>query len=124
MVAAAGYVHIRSVQKRAGRPYAYARVHIAEHVHARAARVFTCRVALAVRSKMRDVKISRVHQTLAIGAGDMETARHLGMALNAPTAEARCVVTDASKVVIYIGENTCPGDCVRLSIELIGQGRR
>ena len=89
-----------------------------------APRLFAAGVALAVLSEMREVKISRAHQTLAIGAADMETARHLRMALNAPTAEARCVVTDASKVVIYIGEITCPGDCVRLSIELIGQGRR
>ena len=53
----------------------------------------------------------------------METARNLGIALNAPTAEARCVVTDASGMVIYVGEITYPGDCVRLNIELIGQGR-
>ena len=67
--------------------------------------------------------ISRAHQTLAIGAADMETARNLGIALNAPTAEARCVVTDAAGTVIYVGEITYPGDCVRLNIELIGQGR-
>jgi GntR family transcriptional regulator len=123
-IAAPGYVHIRSVQKRAGRPYAYARVHIAEHVHAKAAKLFSRRVALAVLSEMRDLEISRAHQTLAIEAADMETARNLGMALNAPTAEARCVVTDAGGVVIYVGEITYPGDCVRLNIELIGQRRR
>ena len=51
----------------------------------------------------------------------MEAARHLGIALNAPTAEARCVVTDEKGVIIYIGEITYPGDCVRLNIELIAQ---
>jgi GntR family transcriptional regulator len=44
-------------------------------------------------------------------------------ALNAPTAEARCVVTDKAGVVIYIGEITYPGDCVRLNIQLIGGER-
>jgi GntR family transcriptional regulator len=69
---------------------------------------------------MDDLEILRAHQTLAIGAADMDTARHLGIALNAPTAEARCVVTDASGTAIYLGEITYPGDCVRLNIELIG----
>jgi len=35
-VAAPAYVAIRSVQKRDSKPYAYARVHVAKHVHARA----------------------------------------------------------------------------------------
>jgi GntR family transcriptional regulator len=120
---APGYVFIRSVQKREGRIYAFARVHVASHIHARAPRRFATRVALAVLSEMDDVEISRAHQTLAIGAADIETARNLGIALNAPTAEARCVVTDASGTVIYVGEITYPGDCVRLNIELIG-GKR
>src|SRR6185436_5545579 len=71
--------------------------------HARAPKLFASRAALAVLSEMADLEISRAHQTLAIGAADMETARNLGIALNAPTAEARCVVTDAGGTVIYVG---------------------
>jgi GntR family transcriptional regulator len=117
---APAYVFIRSVQTQGGRLYGYARVHVAGHIHARAEQVFASRPALAVLSEMNDLEILRAHQTLAIGAADMDTARHLGIALNAPTAEARCVVTDASATVIYVGEITYPGDCVRLNIELIG----
>ena len=120
---AEAYVYLRSIQKQAGKPYAFARVHVASHIHARAPKSFASRAALAVLSEMADLEISRAHQTLAIGAADMETARNLGIALNAPTAEARCVVTDAAGTVIYVGEITYPGDCVRLNIELIGQGR-
>jgi GntR family transcriptional regulator len=72
---------------------------------------------------MADLAISRAHQTLAIGSADIETARILGIALNAPTAEARCVVVDDDGVVIYVGEITYPGDCVRINIELIGGAR-
>jgi GntR family transcriptional regulator len=122
-IPAPAYVHIRSVQKREGRIYAFARVHVAKHIHARAPKLFASRVALAVLSEMEDLEISRAHQTLAIGAADMETARHLGIAINAPTAEARCVVADGTGTVIYVGEITYPGDCVRLNIELIGPGR-
>jgi len=117
------YVFLRSVQSQGGRPYAFARVHVARHIHARAPRLFAARAALAVISEMEGLDISRAHQTLAIGAADMETARNLGIALNAPTAEARCVVADGAGVVIYVGEITYPGDCVRLNIELIGGGR-
>ncbi len=120
---APAYAFIRSIQKQGGRPYAFARVHVAKHIHARAPRLFATRAALAVLSEMDDLDISRAHQTLAIGAADIEMARNLGIALNAPTAEARCVVTDGSGMVIYIGEITYPGDCVRLNIELIGEGR-
>jgi GntR family transcriptional regulator len=120
---APAYVFIRSVQKQGGRPYAFARVHVARHIHARAPKLFATRAALAVLSEMDGLDISRAHQTLAIGAADMETARNLGIALNAPTAEARCVVTDGSGTVIYVGEITYPGDCVRLNIALIGGER-
>lgn len=117
------YVFIRSVQRRAGRPYAFARVHIAKHIHAKAPKLFSTRVALAVLSEMKGLAIRRAHQTLAISAADVETAQHLEIELNAPTAEARCVVADASGTVIYVGEITYPGDHVRLNIELIKEDR-
>jgi GntR family transcriptional regulator len=118
-IAAPAYVAIRSIQKRDGKPYAFARVHIAGHIHARAPKAFTTRVALAVLSDMKGLEIARAHQTVVVGAADLDTARHLGIALNAPTAEARCVVTDKDGVVIYVGEITYPGDYVKLNIELI-----
>lgn len=121
-IPAPAYVFLRSVQKRAGKPYAYARVHIAKHLHAKAAKQFSSRVALAVLSEMKGVSIARAHQTVVVGAADIEVARQLGIALNSPTAEARCLVTDKKGVVIYIGEITYPGDYVRLNIELIAQG--
>ena len=118
---APAYVFLRSVQKRAGKPYAYARVHVAKHVYAKGPKQFSSRVALAVLSEMKNLAIARAHQTVVVGAADIEAARHLGIALNAPTAEARCVVTDKKGVIIYIGEITYPGDYVRLNIELIAQ---
>ncbi len=121
-VPAESYVFLRSIQKREGKPFAYARVHIAKDVHDKNPKAFATRVALAVLADLEDVEISRAHQTLSIGAADVETARHLEIALNAPTAEARCVVADAGGRIIYVGEITYPGDCVRLNIELIGEG--
>jgi GntR family transcriptional regulator len=118
-IPAPAYVAIRSVQRRAGKPYAYARVHVAKHIHGRAPKAFTSRVALAVLSEMKGLAIARAYQTVVVGAADLDTAQHLGIPLNAPTAEARCIVADKDGVVIYVGEITYPGDYVRLNIELI-----
>ena len=82
-------------------------------------RPFAARVALAVLSEMKGLAIARAHQTVVVGAADLDTAQHLGIGLNAPTAEARCIVADKDGVVIYVGEITYPGDYVRLNIELI-----
>ena len=42
-------------------------------------RLFASRVALAVLSEMKDVAIARAHQTVVVGAADIETARQLGI---------------------------------------------
>ncbi|MBI5113914.1 GntR family transcriptional regulator [Rhodoplanes serenus] len=117
---ATSYRFLRSLQKRGTEPFGYARVHLSRDVWSKAPRQFAARAALVVLAEMPDLRIARAHQTLTIGAADVETARLLGIALNAPTAEARCVVTDADGVVIYVGEITYRGDCVSLDIELRG----
>ena len=69
----------------AGRkPYAYARVHVARHIHARAPKPFSTRVALAVLSEMKGLGIARAHQTVAVGAADLETARAPGDGVERP----------------------------------------
>lgn len=116
---APAYTFIRSLQTRGREPYALANVHIAEDVYARKPKAFSKRVALAVLSEMKGLEIARAHQTLVVGTADVETAQHLKIELNAPTAEARCIVTDESGTVIYVGEITYRGDCVKLNIELV-----
>jgi GntR family transcriptional regulator len=92
---------------------------VAKHIHARAPAAFASRVALAVISEMKGLGIARAHQTVIVGAADLDTAQYLGIPLNAPTAEARCIVADKDDVAIYVGEITYPGDYVRLNIELM-----
>jgi len=121
---APSYAYLRSVQKRGSEPYALARVHVAREIFARAPKRFAARPALAVLAEMKGIPIAQAHQTLSISAADVETARHLEIAISAPTAEARCIVTDENDVVIYVGEVTYPGDVVRLNIELIDRRRR
>jgi GntR family transcriptional regulator len=59
-----------------------------------------------------------------IGAADMETAQLLGLALNAPMAEAHCVVVDDHGVAIYVADIVYRGDCVRFDIDLLNARTR
>ena len=116
---AESYRFIRSLQTRRDEPYALANVHVAENIYRRDPEGFMRRVALAVIAGMDGLKFSRAHQTVVVGSADVDTARHLQTTLNAPIAEARCVVIDDEGVAIYIGEITYRGDCLRLNIELM-----
>ena len=118
---AEAYEYLRSVQMSGSEPYAIASVHIAKNVFDRNPRAFRKRVALAVLDEMDGLNIARAQQTLQISAADVETALQLELPLNAPTAEARCIVTDADGIVIYCGDIIYRGDRVKLNIELLNK---
>lgn len=120
---APAYAYIRSIQSRNGEAYALASVHVAQDIFDRAPAQFRARAALSVLSTLEGAAIARAHQTLVIGSADMETAAHLGVALNSPTAEAHCVVVDEGGVAIYIGDIIYRGDCVKLDIDLLTDGK-
>ena len=113
------YQNLLSVQSRDGIAYAVASVHLARAVFDRAPKEFGSRTALPMLSKLDGIRISRARQTLVIGSADPEVSTLLKIALGAPTAEARCVVTDGDNIVIYVGEIVYRGDCVKLDGDLL-----
>jgi GntR family transcriptional regulator len=115
-IAGPDYTYIHSVQSRGDEPYAVARVYLARSLYDQAPQRFAVRPALAVLAEMQP--IARAHQTLSINAADVETARHLKIDMNAPTAEARCLAADRSGVVLYVGDIIYRGEVVRLNIAL------
>lgn len=112
------YVFLRSVQSRQGKPYALARVHVARHIYRRAPKQFARRVALAVIRELKGLRLKSARQTMEIGEADIEAAQLLDLRLNAPVVEARVTAVDAQGIVVYVGQITYRGDCVRMSIEL------
>ena len=58
-----------------------------------------------------------------VGLTLTEVADLLKIALNAPTAECHCVVVDAKGIAIYVAEIIYRGDCVKLYIDLLQNGR-
>lgn len=95
-------------------------MHIAQDIYHKAEDEFQSRIALAVLAGMKNAGIKQAMQTLVISSADLDTARHLQIPLNSSTAEARCVVTGHKRRVLYVGEITYRGDCVRINIELKG----
>lgn len=113
------YRYLRSVQSMNNEPYAVASVHLAREVYESAPDAFNSHTALPILSALAGVEIARAHQTLVIGSADTETADLLKIALNAPTAEAHCVVVDNKGVAIYVGDIVYRGECVKLDIDLL-----
>ncbi|WP_119459989.1 GntR family transcriptional regulator [Rhodospirillaceae bacterium SYSU D60014] len=120
---AADYLFLRSVQLRQNEPFAVVNLHLARHVYERDPDAFLTHTALPILASLDDVKIAQAHQSLVIGSADTETAHLLKVALNSPTAECHCVVVDAEGTAIYVAEIIYPGDCVKLYIDLLENGR-
>lgn len=120
---APAYTHLRSVQRRGREPFALASVHIAQAVFRKAPQAYRSRVALAVLLEREAASIGRARMSFSVGAADREAERHLRLPLDAPTFDARCVVTDRGGVVIYVGEFVYPADVVQFDVDLAGPVR-
>lgn len=113
------YKFLRSIQHRNGEPFGVVNVHIAESIFERAPEAFQAHTALPILFRMEKANIGTARQTLVISSADTEVADYLRIALNAPTVEAHCVVTDHGKNAIYIAEIVYRGDRVKLDIDLL-----
>ncbi len=113
------YVFLKSIQSRDGEPYGLVQAHVAKSIFDRAPDAFRQRTALPVLAKMPGIRIGRAHQTLVIRAAETDIADYLEIAVNAPTAEAHCVVTDDQNVAIYVAEIVYRGDRIKFDIELM-----
>jgi GntR family transcriptional regulator len=113
------YVYLRSLQSRSGRIFALAGVHLAKAVFERDREAFRRHPALPVLAAMPGVAVASAHQTMVIGSADPETARLLRLPLNAPTAEAHCVVLDAGGIALYVADIIYRGDCVVLYTDFV-----
>jgi GntR family transcriptional regulator len=120
---APAYAYLRSVQKRGGKPFALASVHVAQSVYRKAPEAYQSRVALAVLVDMEGPRIARARMSFAIGAADVEAAKHLKLALDTPIVTARGIVTDIAGVAIYVGEFAYPADVVQFDVDLAGPVR-
>lgn len=120
------YVFLRSVQSRQGRdgaPFAVVNLHLDETIYRRDPAAFRTHTALPVLASLKDADIGAAHQTLVIGSADPTTANLLQVPLGTPTAECRCVVSNRKGIAVYVAEIIYRNDCIKLYINLLGDGK-
>jgi GntR family transcriptional regulator len=112
------YVYMRRVHLRDEVPYCVIDIYLDERIFRKAPKRFRQEVMIPILTTLPGVRIAKAHQTLTIGTADAETARHLGIAVNAPVAEVRRVFRAPDGTVIYLGEVTYRGDLIQLEMDL------
>ncbi|MCC6377636.1 MAG: GntR family transcriptional regulator [Burkholderiales bacterium] len=112
------YVYMRRVHQRDGKPYCVINIYLDKKVFDRQPAKFRGQAVLPLLLAMRTPRIAVARQVLTVSTADLEVARHLGIGFNAPVAEVRRVFTDPAGKVIYLGEITYRGDCVRMEMDL------
>ncbi len=117
-VAAEHYVYMRRVHSRQGRPYCVISIYLDAQIFAQQPRRFRTQTVIPLLMEMPSVRIASARQVLTISTADLEVARHLGIAVNAPVAEVRRVFTGPKRRVIYLGEVTYRGDYVHMEFDL------
>ncbi len=117
-VPAEQYVYMRRVHSHEGRPYCVISIYLDARVFARHPGRFRRETVIPLLMSMASVKIATARQVLTISTADLEVARHLGIAVNAPTAEVRRVFTGPKRRVIYLGEVTYRGDFIHVEFDL------
>ncbi len=120
---AAKYVFMRSLQFKNDEPYGIVNVHLSENIFRHAPEKFRKHPALAVLGSMKDIKVHDAHQTMIIGSADPVMADLLQVALGAPVAECRCVVSDETRTAIYVADITYRSDAIKLHIDLLANAR-
>jgi len=116
---APGYQHLVRLHRRAGQPYLLGNAWIDSRVFRKLPRKLVESVPmLRALKEAPGVRIARAHQTLTIGAADIETSRLLEMPLNGPVARVQRIALDRSGVLIYVSHGLYRGDHIRLEIDL------
>jgi GntR family transcriptional regulator len=116
---APSYRRLRRRHSRLGMPFLLTELYIDERVARRITKKdITTKTALRLISEIPGMQIKDARQTLTIGTADVDTARWLDIALNAPVATVHRSVVDPSGCLVFTGEGTYRGDAVRIDMKL------
>jgi GntR family transcriptional regulator len=101
-----------------GERYCVVSIFIDERVYKLAPQRFRCEVVIPLLVSLPGIEIAKARQTLNIAAADIDVARDLRIAVNAPVAEVRRVFNNPDGSVLYLGEATYRGDYIHLEVDL------
>lgn len=112
------YFHVLRVHFIQRVPYCVISIYLDDRIFRKAPRRFRKELIIPLLLELPGIRIARASQTLTISTADLETAKHLRIPVNAPTAEVRRVFNGADGKVIYVAEVTYRGDFIRLEMNL------
>jgi GntR family transcriptional regulator len=116
---APSYQHWRRRHSREGQPYYLGDAYIDERLARRISKsAFKQHTTMRILREMPDLELREIHQTITIGAADVELSRMLEIPLNAPVAHAWRTATDANGTIVFVGNGVYRGDVVRLDIKV------
>lgn len=118
-IPAPSYFHMRRVHSREGERYCVVSLFIDERIFKLAPARFRNEVVIPLFASLPGVTVAKAHQTLNIGAADIEVAENLQIPVNTPVAEIRRVFVGPDGSVIYLGEATYRGDYIHLEMDLM-----
>ena len=106
------YRFMRRVHDMDGTPYCLIEIYLDRRVYEKAPKTFDTQMVIPHLRKVRGLKLKRMRQTFQIGSANFETARVLGVQLNAPVGIVRRLVTDKSNRIVYLGTGSYRSDVV------------
>jgi GntR family transcriptional regulator len=112
------YFHMRRVHALDGMPYCVISIYLDDRIFRREPRRVRKELVIPLLMSMRGVKIAHARQVLTIGTADVDEARHLRVAVNAPVGRVRRVFNAPDGTVIYLAEVAYRGDFVRMEVEM------
>lgn len=115
---AGAYKFLKRVHYRGDEPFCLINLFIAAEIYLRAPKEFRKQVIIPVIDRMDDIVIKKVMQHVSIDVANAATAELLAMPLGSPVAKVRRTVTDASGVVIYVGDVLYKSNIVQLDMDL------
>ena len=112
------YRHLRRVHSRDGEAYCVISIHLDEAIFRLAPKRFRRETIIPVLLELPQVHIAHAEQTLRISVADVETARLLGIPVNAAMAEVVRMFRDGDGRVIYVAEIAYRADYIRFRMDL------
>lgn len=112
------YKYVKRVHYRNDEPFCVIEFYLAAEIYLRAPKTFRNTTVIPALSKMKNVDVSKVGQSVSIDVADAETAKHLDIPLANPVARVRRSIADKKGNAIYIAEALYRSDVIHIDMDL------
>jgi len=108
----AEYRYMRRVHHSGDMPYCVIEIYLDRKVYDKNSKNFDRGMVIPLLRGTPRLRLEKMRQTIRIGSADLETARLLGIEVNAPIAIVKRIVSDTKGRIIYWGSGHYRGDLV------------